>query len=109
MARFSTPFIRMTVLTGAFLGIFICASLKDQFEFLMSEWMNGDTFAPGLGGTRDPVLGDNGSGQGNFFIPMQGRNKLVISGFSQLVTTRGGAYCFLPSLSGIRYLAGLNS
>ncbi len=91
------------------LGIFICASLKDQFEFLMSEWMNGDTFAPGLGGTRDPVLGDNGSGQGNFFIPMQGRNKLVISGFSQLVTTRGGAYCFLPSLSGIRYLAGLNS
>jgi hypothetical protein len=31
------------------LGVFINVSLKDQFEFLMREWVNDGTFAPGLG------------------------------------------------------------
>jgi len=39
------------------LGLFIGVSIKDQFEFLMSEWMNGGTFAPGIYGTTDPILG----------------------------------------------------
>lgn len=91
------------------LGIFIGVSFKDQFEFLMSAWVNGDTFAPGIHGTRDPVLGNIEKGQGTFNIPIEGRNKLVVFGFSQLVTTRGGAYGFLPSLSALRYLAGMVS
>lgn len=91
------------------LGLFIGASLKDQFEFLMSEWVNGDTFAPGIGGTRDPVLGNNENAMRKFFIPVQGQGKLVVSGFSQLVTTRGSAYGFLPSLTALRYLASFSS
>lgn len=90
------------------LGVFIAVSLKDQFEFLLSDWVNGDTFAPGLGGTRDPLLGNNSGDPGKFFIPMAGANKLVISDLPQLVTTRAGAYCFLPSITALRYLSSLD-
>ena len=89
------------------LGLFIGVSLKDQFEFLMRDWVNGDSFAPGISGSRDPVLGNNGIDQGKIMIPQPNGNKLVISGFSQLVTTRGGAYCFLPGISAVRYLASI--
>ena len=40
-----------------------------------------------------------------FSIPRP-EGPLVLDGFSRFVTTRGGAYLFLPSVSGIRYLAG---
>ena len=39
------------------LGLFIGVSLKDQFEFLMAEWANDGLFAPGLGRSKDPLLG----------------------------------------------------
>jgi Dyp-type peroxidase family len=89
------------------LGLFIGVSLKDQFEFLMSEWVNGDTFAAGLGGTRDPVLGNTADGEGKFVIPVETGDKIVVSGFSRFVTTRGSAYGFIPSLTALRYIASL--
>ena len=88
-------------------GLFIVVSLKDQFEFLMTEWVNGSLFAPGLGGTKDPILGDNSGGTGRFVIPVRGAQPIVVTGFSRLVQTRGAAYGFLPSLSGLQYLASL--
>lgn len=32
---------------------------------------------------------------------------MVLQGLTRFVSTRGGAYCFLPSISGIHYLASL--
>ena len=89
------------------LGLFIGASIKDQFEFLMSEWINGSAFAPGIFGTTDPLLGNSAGDDNKFVIPREGAKPLVISPMPRLVTTRGSAYTFLPSLSGLRYLAGL--
>jgi deferrochelatase/peroxidase EfeB len=89
------------------LGIFICVSLKDQFEFLMTEWVNGSLFAPGLGGTKDPILGDNSNNSGRFVIPVAGGKPIVITGFSRLVRTRGAAYAFLPSLSAVQFISAL--
>ncbi len=89
------------------LGIFIAVSLKDQFEFLMSQWVNGSLFAAGLSGTKDPILGDNSGGTGRFVIPVAGGKPIVVSGFSRLVQTRGAAYAFLPSLPAVQYIAGL--
>ena len=89
------------------LGIFIVVSLKDQFEFLMKDWVNGSLFAPGLSGTKDPILGDNSGGTGKFVIPVQGGPSIVVSGFSRLVQTRGGAYAFLPGIAAIQYIATL--
>lgn len=88
------------------LGLFIGVSLSDQFEFLMSEWANNGRFTGGLGTTRDPLLGATPDGGGTFSIPRPDGN-VVLDGFSRFITTRGGAYCFLPSISGIRYLASL--
>jgi hypothetical protein len=89
------------------LGVFIGVSLRDQFEFLMREWINDGTFAPGLGTTRDPLAGDNDPAHSKFVIPTEEGTK-TISGFSRFVTTRGSAYCFLPSLTAVRFLAHQN-
>jgi deferrochelatase/peroxidase EfeB len=49
-------------------GLFIGASLRDQFEFLMAEWALDGLFAPGLGRTQDPFLGTgDGTGTGRAF------------------------------------------
>jgi Dyp-type peroxidase family len=88
------------------LGLFIGVSLHDQFEFLMTEWANNGRFTAGLGATKDPLLGDNADGTGTFSIPRP-EGPVVLDGFSRFITTRGGAYCFLPSISGLRYLATL--
>ena len=87
------------------LGLFIGASLKDQFEFLMSDWANKGSFAPGLRGSRDAIIGDNSSPDAVFLLPREGRPTVQLSGLSRFVTTRGGAYCFLPSTTAIRYLS----
>ena len=88
------------------LGLFIGASLADQFEFLMTQWLNDGTFAPGLGRARDPMAGANEPGAGRFSIPRPD-GPIVLDGLPRFVTTRGGAYCFLPSITALRYLADL--
>ena len=88
------------------LGMFIGVSLRDQFEFLMTQWANDGIFTAGLGRTNDPLIGAQGNGAGTFSIPRPG-GSLVLHGLTRFVTTRGGAYCFLPSISAIRYLAAL--
>lgn len=90
------------------LGLFIVVSLKDQFEFLMSEWVNGSLFAAGLSGTKDPLLGAVSDGEGKFVIPVQGAKPIVVSGFSRLVWTRGAAYGFLPSLPALQFISKLS-
>jgi deferrochelatase/peroxidase EfeB len=84
------------------LGLFIGVSLRHQFEFLMSQWANDGRFAPGLGRSQDPFLGAGGT------LPLASPDgRPGLSGLPRLVTTRGGAYCFLPSITGIRHLAAL--
>jgi Dyp-type peroxidase family len=87
------------------LGLFIGVSLKDQFEFLMSDWANKGTFAPGLRDTRDPLVGDNSSPDAVFLVPRENQKPMELTGLSRFVTCRGGAYCFLPSVTAIRYLS----
>jgi Dyp-type peroxidase family len=89
------------------LGLFIGVSLKDQFEFLMAEWANTGRFTAGLGDTKDPLLGATPEGAGRFSIPRP-EGPMTLTGLSRFITTRGGAYCFLPSITGIRYLANLD-
>jgi deferrochelatase/peroxidase EfeB len=88
------------------IGLFIGASLCNQFEFLMTSWANAGHFTGGLGHEeKDPLIGSPPDGAGRFSIPRP-QGPVVLEGFSRFVTTRGAAYCFLPSITGIRYLAG---
>jgi deferrochelatase/peroxidase EfeB len=87
------------------LGMFIGVSLLDQFEFLMAHWVNDGKFTAGLTqDEKDPLLGAHPDGGGRFSIPRP-EGPVVLDGFSRFITTRGGAYCFLPSITAIRYLA----
>lgn len=88
------------------LGMFIGVSLRDQFEFLMAQWANDGTYTAGLGSARDPLIGAQPDGGATFSIPRP-EGPVVLHNLARFVTTRGGVYCFLPSISGVRYLADL--
>lgn len=83
---------------------FVGANLGRQFEFVQSEWMNSSSF---FGGTneRDPVCG-SADGTGTYSIPRRPLRR-QLKGVPRFVVTRGGEYCFLPSLSALRWLAEL--
>jgi Dyp-type peroxidase family len=84
------------------LGLFIGVSLRDQFEFVMSQWANDGLFAGGLGRSQDPFLGAGGT------LPLASpHGRTALTDLPRLVTTRGGAYCFLPSITAIGHLASL--
>jgi deferrochelatase/peroxidase EfeB len=106
------------------IGYFINASLTIQFEFLQSQWDMQSNFvkaASGPGGPsagnavfnisgEDVFLGVNNPANSSFTLAAPGaagKNNTTIKGWSQMVTTVGGVYCFLPSIRGLRYLAAL--
>ena len=86
---------------------FVGANIGRQFEFVQSEWINDGIFFGG-GTDKDPVIGSNHNGGGNFTLPKKPLRKRV-QGIPNFVVTRGGEYCFMPSLSAIRWLADLET
>ena len=105
------------------IGYFINANLRSQFEFLSSQWNLSNDFVKSAFGPnpdegnaffnisgQDPFLGVNDPATSSFTLARAGKdgeNNKTITGFSRTVTTRGGAYVFLPSITGLRYLATL--
>jgi Dyp-type peroxidase family len=77
----------------------------DQFEFVQQTWINfGDDFQQG--NDMDPIAGS--SGDRRMMIPgdeKTGRPPFLCSGIPRFVTTKGGDYFFVPSLTGLRLLA----
>jgi Dyp-type peroxidase family len=92
------------------LGFFINARIETQFEFVMQAWLNDGGFAAGLPGDEtDPLVGDRHAGT-DFSVPQAGPvPSLTLPGLSRFVTTRGSAYCFLPSVSALQFLAAIGS
>jgi len=88
------------------LGLFICASLEGQFEFVMKEWVNKGEFTS-LGNEKDPLLGDNYPKNSTFTIPTSETESVKINGFERFITTKGGAYCFFPSITALKYMFDL--
>jgi cytochrome P450/deferrochelatase/peroxidase EfeB len=84
-------------------GMFFCGDLESQFEFIQRQWINGDTFAPGLRGTRDPFVGTPERKEQVFEIPMVDCPALQVR-LPQLVRTRGSVYLFMPGLNALRRL-----
>jgi Dyp-type peroxidase family len=83
---------------------FVGANIGRQFEFVQSEWMNDSAFFGGTVGT-DPVAGTS-DGNGTFDVPKRPL-RMQLKHLPQFVVTRGGEYCFLPSLPALRWLADL--
>ena len=95
------------------LGNFLGASLGAQFEAVVCDWLNLGLNSPEITGSNDPLLGANVPETSWFDLNLwqdDTRGKIEkhrIHGLPRFVTTRGGAYTFLPTVTGISYLAGL--
>ncbi|MGB8519814.1 MAG: hypothetical protein WCD38_06575, partial [Candidatus Tumulicola sp.] len=85
---------------------FVGANLGRQFEFVQSEWMNDSAFFGGAS-EQDPIAGA-ADDSGIFPIPRRPIRR-VLAGLPRFVVTRGGEYCFLPSLSALRWLGNLDA
>lgn len=86
--------------------VFAGAHLKRQFEFVKTQWLNDGIFI-GAPLESDPLVGPH-HGPGSFTIPQRPiRRKL--QDLPPFVITRGGEYCFAPSLSALRWLAELDT
>ena len=89
------------------LGNFIGASLGAQFEAMSCDWLNLGLQDPRITGSNDPISGANDPGTSWFDLPLKSGGTIRLRGLPEFVSTRGGAYTFLPSLSAIRYLGSL--
>jgi deferrochelatase/peroxidase EfeB len=106
------------------IGYFINASLTNQFEFVLAQWNETSSFVSSATNPNGSIDGNavfNISGQDVFLgvndpssssftlaaIGAKGANNKTMTGFSRMVITRGGAYVFFPSITGLRYLSTL--
>jgi hypothetical protein len=93
------------------LGYFINSSIENQYEFVLGHWVNDSEFAGKVRlppKARDPMIGTQDPAESIFVIPQpDAAPPIKISGFSSFVTTRAAAYCFLPSITAIRFMANL--
>jgi deferrochelatase/peroxidase EfeB len=93
------------------LGYFINSNIENQYEFVLGEWVNKSEFAGAVRlppKSKDPMIGMQDPTQSIFVIPQaNGDPPIKISGFSNFVTTRAAAYCFLPSVTAIRFISEL--
>ena len=86
--------------------VFAGTHLERQFEFVKTQWINDGIFI-GTPAEKDPLAGPN-DGTGTFTIPQRPIRRRL-QGLPQLVVTRGGEYCFAPSLRALRWLAELDT
>jgi Dyp-type peroxidase family len=82
----------------------INASIRYQFEFLQTEWINNGEFAGLSRNDVDPFVGEPRE-RSRFRIPdRQGAPKNIFD-LPSFVTVRGGGYYFIPSIGALRFIA----
>lgn len=95
------------------IGLFLCADLDRQFEFLLRQWAQGDLATSGLKDQQDPFIGAQQALPGGplrpglFRIPRPSPLPEIKIKMPRLVKTVGSAYLFMPGLAGLRHLAEL--
>ena len=93
------------------LGYFINSSIENQYEFVLSEWVNDAAFAGSVRlnpKAKDPMIGAQDPAESIFVIPQpNGAPPIKVAGLSTFVTTKAAAYCFLPSITAVKFIAGL--
>jgi deferrochelatase/peroxidase EfeB len=85
--------------------VFAGASLRRQFEFVKTQWLNDGIFI-GTPAEKDPLAGAN-DGSGRFTIPQRPIRRRLPA-LPPFVITRGGEYFFAPGLRALRWLAELD-
>ncbi len=86
--------------------VFAGAHLKRQFEFVKTQWLNDGIFI-GAPNEPDPLVGPHDDASS--FTIAQRPIRRRLRDLPPFVVTRGGEYCFAPSLSALRWLAELDT
>ncbi len=86
--------------------LFISAKAMNTLEFLQQEWINDGTFM-NLGNERDSIVGLQEEGA-TYTMPQKPVRRRI-HGIETFNILRGGEYLFMPSLSALNWLAGLNT
>jgi deferrochelatase/peroxidase EfeB len=92
------------------LGYFINAYIENQYEFVLKEWTEAGQFAGRVRlnpKSKDVIVGSNDPAESVFEIPRADGPPLRLTGFSRFVTTKAAAYCFLPSITALNWIAAL--
>jgi deferrochelatase/peroxidase EfeB len=93
------------------LGYFINSSIENQYEFVLGQWVNDAEFAGAVRlppKAKDPMIGAQDPAESIFVIPQaNGAPAIKVTGFTSFITTRAAAYCFLPSITAIRFISKL--
>ncbi|PYK96513.1 MAG: peroxidase [Verrucomicrobia bacterium] len=93
------------------LGYFINSSIENQYEFVLSQWANNSEFAGAVRlhpKSKDPLIGTQDPSESIFVIPQANDSPPIkITGFSTFITTKAAAYCFLPSITAVKFMSKL--
>ncbi len=93
------------------LGYFINATIENQYEFVLHNWVNDSEFAGAVRlnpKSKDPIVGTQDPAESIFVIPQaNGAPPIEITGFSSFLRTKATAYCFLPSITAVKFISGL--
>ena len=93
------------------LGYFINTNIENQYEFVLGEWVNKAEFAGSVRlnpKSKDPMIATQDPAESIFVIPQaNGAPPIKVTGLSTFVKTRAAAYCFLPSITAIKFIADL--
>ena len=93
------------------LGYFINSSIENQYEFVLGQWVNDAEFAGAVRlppKAKDPMIGTQDPAESIFVIPQaNGAAPIKVTGFSSFITTKAAAYCFLPSITAIKFISNL--
>ncbi len=93
------------------LGYFINSSLENQYEFVLGHWVNDAEFAGAVRlppKSKDPMIGTQDPAESIFVIPQaNGAPPIKVTGFQSFITTKAAAYCFLPSITAIKFISKL--
>ena len=90
------------------LGYFVNTYIENQYEFVLKEWTEAGEFAGRVRlnpKSKDLIIGSNDSTESTFEIPQAEGPPLKVTGFSRFVTTKASAYCFLPSMTALKWIA----
>jgi len=93
------------------LGYFINSSIENQYEFVLGHWVNDSEFAGAVRlppQAKDPMIGTQNSAESIFVIPQEnGAPPIKITGFPSFIKTKAAAYCFLPSITALKFISQL--
>ena len=88
------------------LGNFLCASLAAQFEAMQADWLNLGLQDPRITGTNDPLVGANDPMYSSATWTTAAGREVTVDGIPRFVRTLGGAYCFVPTVRAVQWIAG---